>query len=342
MKKKTNDFAKYLTNFLSKYLPGEQNVSSNTVASYRDSFKLFLLFWEKSKGYKTDGIRMEKITKDSVIEFLDWIETERKCSISTRNQRLASLHAFFRYVQKESPENLVEINKILAIPMKKKAKPIIPFLTADELKILLEQPDQTQESGKRDLVLMVVLYDTGARVQELIDLTVKDIRLNTPAVVTLQGKGRKSRQIPIMGKTFDLLNDYLKNLQRISGFAEQDTPIFYNQLKTKLTRRGVSYILNKYVEMARNIPGFYNKGIITPHVFRHTKASHMIQAGIELTYIRDFLGHSTVLTTEIYARADTEMKRKALESAYVELGTEKMPSWENNGDLMNWLQELCK
>jgi site-specific recombinase XerD len=163
MKEHVNDFAKNLTCFLAKYLPGEQNVSPNTVASYRDTFKLFLTFWEKKKKLKIECIRMETITKDSVVEFLDWLEAERKCSIATRNQRLSALHAFFRYVQRETPENLFEIKKILAVPMKKRPKPVIPFLTADEMKILLEQPDRTCESGKRDLVLMVILYDTAGR-----------------------------------------------------------------------------------------------------------------------------------------------------------------------------------
>lgn len=138
MKKHVNDFAKNLTYFLSKYLPGQQNVSPNTVASYRDTFKLFLTFWEEKKNLRVECIRMETVMKDSVVEFLDWLETERKCSIATRNQRLSALHAFFRYVQKESPENLFEIQKILAVPMKKKPKPMIPYLTADEMKILLE------------------------------------------------------------------------------------------------------------------------------------------------------------------------------------------------------------
>jgi integrase/recombinase XerD len=165
---KENDFSMYLTNFLSRYLPGQRNVSVNTIASYRDAFKLFLTFCEEIKGMKPEKITLPKLTKDLVIEFLTWLEEERKCSISTRNQRLAALHAFFRYIQKESPENLHEIQKILAIPNKRKTKPIVPYLTANELKILLEQPDLKTKGGRRDLVLLAVLYDTAARVQELV------------------------------------------------------------------------------------------------------------------------------------------------------------------------------
>lgn len=342
MKQKENDFAKHLSYFLSRYLPGQQNVSPNTVSSYRDTFKLFLTFWEDEKRCRAEAIRMDTITKESVIEFLDWLKEKRKCSIATRNQRLAVLHAFFRYVQRESPENLFEIQKILVIPMKKKPKPVIPYLTADEMKTLLRQPDRSSKTGKRDLVLLAVLYDTGARVQELIDLTHRDIRLDKPAVIRLHGKGRKSRQVPIMGNTHALLEEYLQSRASAIGIAPDDVPVFCNQQKRKLTRRGVSYIINKYVEMARQVPEFHNNSIIIPHVFRHSKSMHMLQAGIELVYIRDFLGHSNITSTEIYARADSEMKRKALENVYLELDTGEMPSWENDGDLMNWLQNLCK
>lgn len=342
MRKKENDFAKYLSYFLSKYLPAQLNASTNTVASYRDTFKLFLIFCQSERGIKPELLCMKNITKDCVIGFLDWIENTRKCSISTRNQRLAAIHAFTKYVQTESPENLYEVQKILSIPTKKKPRPTIPFLTIREMEILLKQPDRRKEIGKRDLVLLATLYDTGSRVQELIDLKIKNLRLENPAVITLKGKGMKSRQVPIMRNTRDLLAEYLDHYKCNTGYALQDAPLFYNQYKNKLTRKGISYIINKYVESAKKSPDFHNDGIITPHVFRHTRAVHMLQAGVNIIYIRDFLGHSSVTTTEIYARADTEMKRKALESAYIELDNGQFPSWENDGDLMNWLQGLCR
>ncbi len=340
---KTNDFAKHLTCFLSRFLPGQQNVSMNTVAAYRDTFKLFLTFCESKKNLRIVNITLAIITRDLIVEFLDWIETDRKCSISTRNQRLAAIHSFFRYLQKESPENLFEMQRILAVPVKKKPKPVISYLTADELKILFEQPGKSHLSGMRDLVILVVLYDTGARVQELIDLTHKDLRLDAPAVITLRGKGRKSRHVPIMGKTYDLLKEYIKiSKPSHATIAEQDLPIFRNQQNQKLTRRGISYIIQKYVKMARGNPNFKNMKNITPHVFRHSKAMHMLQAGVNIIYIRDFLGHVNISSTEIYARADSELKRKALESAYIDFGSGDLPSWEEDDDLMNWLQNLCR
>jgi site-specific recombinase XerD len=339
---KNNDFPRHLTSFLSQYLPGEKNVSTHTITSYRDTFKLFLIFCEKEKGLFPEKLAMKLITKELVVGFLDWIEKERKSSISTRNQRLAALHSFFRYIQKECPENLYEIQKILSIPSKKKIKPMIPYLTGNEMKILLEQPDVSTKAGLRDLVLMAVLYDTAARVQELVDLRLKGIRLSDPAVITLHGKGQKTRQVPIMGKTKALLENYVDKRKVITGIAQLENLLFVNQKHQKLSRWGISHIISKYVQMARQNPGFTVSFPVTPHVFRHSKAMHLLQSGVCLIYIRDFLGHSDCSTTEVYARADSEMKRKAIENAYQDLIPEGLPKWEEDGGLMKWLNSICE
>ncbi|MFZ3085017.1 MAG: tyrosine-type recombinase/integrase [Candidatus Hydromicrobium sp.] len=341
--KKINDFAWYLSLFLSKYLPGQRNLSVNTIASYRDTFKLFLIFCDEAKGLKPEKVTFNSVTQKTITDFLEWIERKRKCSIATRNQRLSAIHAFFRYVQKESPNNLFEIHRILKIPLKKKPKPMVPYLSSDELKILFEQPDLDLKQGRRDLVLLVLMYDTAARVSELIDLKIGDIRLSSPSVVALHGKGDKTRHVPITGKTKNLLAAYLEEHKRYHwGIATEDTPVFFNQQHKKLSRWGVSYILKKYVEMAGKNTKFSIDIAVTPHVLRHSKAMGLLQAGVNLIYIRDFLGHSNVVTTEIYARADSEMKRKAIESAYMDLSPSDMPKWEENEDLMYWLQNLCK
>lgn len=341
--KKTNDFAFYLSLFLSKYLPGQKNLSSNTIASYRDTFKLFLVFCDETKGLRPENITLNSVTREIITEFLEWIEKKRKCLVTTRNQRLSAIHAFFRYVQKESPDNLFEFHRILQIPLKKKPKPTVSYLTADELKILFSQPDTSSKQGRRDLILLVLMYDSAARVSELIDLKICDIRLSSPAVVSLHGKGGKVRHVPIIGKTKDHLAAYLEEHKKYNwGIAIEDAPVFFNQQHKKLSRWGVSYILNKYVKMARKNTKFSINFSVTPHVMRHSKAMGLLQAGINLIYIRDFLGHSNVVTTEIYARADTEMKRKAIESAYMDLSPLDMPKWEENEDLMYWLQNLCK
>jgi len=341
--KKINDFAWYLSIFLSKYLAGQKNLSTNTIASYRDTFKLFLVFLNDAKKLKPQNITLNLIKRQTITEFLEWIEKKRNCCLSTRNQRLSAIHAFFRYVQKESPDSLFEIQKILTIPPKKKPKPLVSYLTDDELKILFKQPNTDSRHERRDLVMLVLMYDTAARVSELIDLKVGNIRLSSPAVITLYGKGGKARHVPIIGKTKDLLEAYLKEHRKYNwGISYQDSPVFFNQQHKKLSRWGVCHILNKYVKMAKANTNFSVNFSVTPHVMRHSKAMALLKAGINLIYIRDFLGHCNVVTTEIYARADTEMKRKAIESAYVDLSPKDMLKWEENEDLMCWLQNLCR
>lgn len=341
--KKINDFAWYLSYFLTKYLSGEKNMSTNTIAVYRDTFRLFLLFCDEKKGISPDQITISILTKELITDYLDWLEQERECSIATRNQRLSSIHGFIKYVQKESPDNLFSLQRIMGISSRKTGKTIIPYLTEGELKILFQQPDVKTKQGKRDLVLLTLMYDSAARVQELADLKVKNIRLNSPAVVTLNGKGNKTRQVPVLGKTKDLLSGYLEEHKKYPwGIALADVPVFYNQKHQQLTRWGISYILNVYVELAKKDIGFTVKFPVTPHVLRHSKAMGMLKSGINLIYIRDFLGHSNVTTTEVYARADNEMKRKALEESYKELYTDEMPKWEDDENLMQWLKNLCK
>jgi len=340
--KNANDFAWYLSRFLTKYLSGEKNLSTNTIAVYRDTFRLFLLFCEQKMEVPPNRITISLLTKELVIDYLDWLELERKCSITTRNQRLSSVHGFIKYVQKELPENLFALQRILGISSRKTGKTIIPYLTEDELKILFQQPDISTKQGKRDLVLLILMYDSAARVQELADMRIKDIRLNSPAVITLHGKGNKARQVPVLGKTKDLLSGYLEEHKKYPwGIAIADAPVFYNQKHQQLTRWGISYILNKYVELAKKNIEFTVNFPVTPHVLRHSKAMGMLKSGINLIYIRDFIGHTNVTTTEVYARADSEMKRKALEESYTELYSDKMPRWEDDENLMQWLKNLC-
>jgi len=337
------DFPYYLSSFLGKYLPGQKNASPNTIESYATTFKLFLIYCQEKKKVKPEHLNLSSIDRDTVIGFLDWVEKERGCTISTRNQRLVPLHSFFRYVQKESPENLYEIQKILSIPNKKGPKTMVPFLSGEEMKILLGKPDITTKEGMRDLVLLVVLYDTAARVQELIDLKIKDVRISNPSVVTLTGKGNKRRQVPITKKTKKLLENYISNQKFNDAVSRGDNHLFVNQKKQKLSRWGISYIIDKYVKLAEKDPKFSVAFPVTPHVFRHSKSVHLLQSGVNLIYIRDFLGHCDCSTTEIYARADTEMKRKAIEAAYSDvLPIKDFPMWTEDTGLMMFLNSLCK
>lgn len=338
---KPTDFSFYLTGFLTKYLPGELGASKNTIASYRDTFILFLRFLKEVKDISAEQLTLTKITKEIVIEFLDWTEQNRKCSTTTRNVRLAAMHSFFRYLQYENPDNLSEWQKILSIPVKKSEKKTVNFLTLDGIKLLLEMPHVNTVNGRRDLALLTLLYDTGARVQEIIDLTPSMIRFDKPYIVKLIGKGNKARIIPLMEPTIKILKQYMKE-QDLLRISTNSNPLFFNKRKEKLTRAGINYILNKYINLARK----ENKAIIpevfTCHCLRHSKAMHMLQSGVNLVYIRDFLGHSSVQVTEIYAKIDSKQKREAIEKAYVDVTPKDMPVWENNTDLLTWLKSFNK
>lgn len=211
-------------------------------------------------------------------------------------------------------------------------------LTPDMVRDILAQVDTTDHFGRRDMVLLSLMYDSGARVQEICDLRVRDIRLKKPYTVMLTGKGSKTRAVPIMAGTADALMNYLSE-NRLNVLEKSDCTLFCNHQRGKLTRAGITYILKKYFDAARqanpNLPQN-----ISPHIFRHSKAMHMLQAGINLIYIRDFLGHAHVETTEVYAKADTEMRRKEIESAQVIIDP-NLPDWTNDSDLMSMLVNLC-
>jgi integrase/recombinase XerD len=332
---KPTDFAKALSHYLAIYLPGQRNVSPNTIKSYRDTFKLFLFYCKQDCHLSIEKLYLRDIDRLLIVGFLEWLEKARRNKLSTRNQRLACIHGFYQYMQIEDPVGLLYYQQILSIPMKKTPTPTVNHLTPDALKLILQQPDSSTVNGRRNLTLLCVLYDTGARVQELIDLKVGDVRLDHPPILTVTGKGRKKRQIPIMSNTEALVKQYIDETFSLQD-GMQDHPLFFNHQHKKFTRAGISYILNKYVSQARAKSSILPDKI-TPHVMRHTKAMLLLQAGISLIYIRDLLGHVDIETTEIYARADTEMKRKALEKAYPEMVPSNLPHWEKDEKLLSWL-----
>ncbi|MBY0292619.1 MAG: site-specific integrase, partial [Alphaproteobacteria bacterium] len=332
---KPTDFAKYLTEFLAGYLPEQKNVSKNTIRSYRDTFKLLIAYCQKIKGIPSERITLNLLSSEWITGFLGWLEGERKCSISTRNQRLAALHSFFRYVQAEEPAGMFHFQKVTAIPIKRVKRTVVEYLTPEAMKLLLEQPDKHTPRGRRDLTLISVLYDSGARVQELIDMRVCDVTLHVPAVLTLTGKGNKSRRVPLMKNAASLLQSYLME-NKLDKPWKNEQPLFTNSQHHKLTRKGVTYILSKYVESARKTSTLLPHKV-NNHMLRHSKAMHLLQAGVNPIYIRDFLGHVDLKTTEIYARADTEMKRKAIENAYPDLIESNLPDWSKDQALLSWL-----
>ena len=255
------DFSYYLSDFLTGYLAGQRNLSTNTIKSYRDAFVLLLEFIDETHRISPEKVSIAQIDKLMIESFLSWLEKTKSNSIATRNQRLAAIHAFFRYLQSQKPEYMFQSQTILAIPFKKKPQKAIGYISEDQVKQLLAVPDISSSKGRRDQALLSTLYDTGARVQELADLTVRDVRLESPAVMTITGKGRKTRHIPIMSKTAKLLSNYLYE-QKLTTPDKQSHPLFFNSRDEKLTRQGITYILKKYSDIC-------NLGEISPHRLRN-------------------------------------------------------------------------
>jgi len=335
---KPTDFAQKLSIYLSDYLPGQRNLSTNTLKSYRDTFKLLLTYSQQVRHRTVERLTLHDLDDQFIIGFLAWLEEERHNSKATRNQRLACLHAFYRYLQIEDPTGLLPYQKILAIPMKKAPQPSVHHLTAETLQLVLAQPNRATRQGRRDATLLAVLYDSAARVQELCDLRIRDVRLDPPPILSLTGKGCKTRHVPLMSPTALLLKQYLDEFHPGEN-GTRDSPLFANRQRQKLTSKGVAYILSKHVASARAVSPSVPDDI-TPHVLRHTKAMHLLQAGVNLIYIRDILGHVDIATTEIYARADTELKRRALEKAYPDMISPNIPEWNHDENLMTWLVRL--
>ena len=322
-------------------MSGQRNLSPNTVSSYADTFRLLLVFFETKKKIKADKIKLEHLTRENILDFLDWLEQERNVSVASRNIRLSAIHSFIRYVQSEDPRNLFEYQKIISIRNKKHQSKEIPYLNIDQVKAILNSPDNTSQQGIRDKVLLTVLYDSGARVDELIHMKVSDVRLFSPASVTITGKGNKVRTVPLMGNTINLLKKYIDENGLDKRQYSDRKYLFFNRSGNPLTRAGISYIIDKYVIIANSNGANINIDV-HPHIFRHSKAVHLLESGVELIYIRDILGHSSVTTTEIYARVCTSKKRAALEKVYEDVAESNSDDWVKNKDLMSWLTEISR
>lgn len=340
MKNKDNDFAYQLSRYFQIYLPNERGFSTNTIDSYRETFKQLLQYCQNAQAISPEKVSVSILTPELIKGFLDHLESSGK-SVSTRNQRLAAIKAFFKYLQCVAPEYLFESKRIFDVKRKKQAEATVNYLTMDGIGLILEQPTSTVKSGYRDMLLLTLLYDSGARVSEIIGIRIGDIRLNDPATIILTGKGGKSRIVPLSSKTAQLIKNYIIK-ERLNEPKFNCRLLFNNRSGEQLTRAGVTYILTKYAEQARiKNPNFIPQ-VLTPHCFRHSKAMHLLQAGVTLIYIRDFLGHEKVKTTEVYAKADSDIKRKALENVYSPIIDDSQfqgESWNDNPNLMNWLIE---
>lgn len=328
-----NNFGFYITKFFSEYLPSNLGASINTVKSYRDTFVQFISFFEEKYKIKSAKLSFDDITILSIEDFLLWLEEEKRISTATRNQRLAAIHSFFKYIQHREPAYFNLCTSILSIGFKKTSLSAISYLSLNEIKILFSLPNKKIKQEYRDLTMLVILYDTGARVQELIDLKLQQIRLDSKPIVYLQGKGNKTRVVPIGNDTANIIKKYIVD----NAITIPTDNLFKNKQQKPLTRAGVDYVLNKYIEIGRKQTPNLFKQTVSPHCMRHSKAMHLLEAGVNLIYIRDFLGHASVTTTEIYAKTNPELKRKFLEESSISLGVTSKYSKQSKEDLLQWL-----
>lgn len=315
-------------NFFEKHLVVERHASRHTVVAYRDSLKLFLAFASERAGCTADRLDHSILDVDVVRSFLDWLEKQRQCGARTRNHRLAALKAFARYVTSVAPEHLERCRRIRELPPARFEQAEVQYLDDDEVLKLMQAIDPA--TGQRERALLLLLYNTGARVQEIVDLDVCDLRLSPVPVVTLEGKGRKQRTCPLWTRTVEALKAWLVERGDASG------PLFLNVQGRRLSRSGVAYILQKSTVRAGFSPRHAKR--VSPHIIRHTTAMHLLESGVDITTIAAWLGHAQLSTTHGYVEINLRMKQKALAAAAAlpELSQGQFPQ----GDLLSWLAAL--
>ena len=337
---KNTDFATHLGRYFTHHLPNDRGSSPQTIDSYRYAFILFLEYME------TNGVRPEKMTvadftRDNIRGYLEWLEDERGNSPATRNYRLAAMKGFVHYLKFEFPDYLDEYQRILAIPLKKTIQREISYLKTDGVELLVAQVDTGRKNGLRDYVILLLLYTTGIRVSELIQLKVKDISLTEPYTMRIHGKGNKGRYVPLLKTAIPHIQRYL-SLMKYDCDACYGEILFKNHMGKPFTRQGINYVLKKYGCKARANGEAAIPEDLSPHKMRHTTAMELLSSGVDLVYIRDLLGHSSVTTTEVYARTDAQLKRKAIEAASKEIVPEEDAMWDNDTDLKDWLKSFNK
>ena len=333
-----NALARALKDFLGNHLPLLRGMSPHTVHSYRDSLALLLRFVADHRDKAVDALDLDDISAQEIIAFLHHLETERHNIPATRNVRLAAIHAFFRYLAAQYPERLEPCQRILGIPFKRARSPEVAYLEYAEIEAILATIDRTNPDGERDYVLLVTMFNTGARVQEILDLCPSDLQLIQPHQVRLFGKGRKERLCPLWSQTAQLLRCFLA--QRGVAVHSKE-PLFLNHRGEPLTRFGVRYILAKYCERARATTPTLAHKKLHPHSMRHSTASYLLKAGVDLVTISHWLGHASINTTNRYAVIDLEMKRAAIAKAKpVDVGKEETAIWRRDASILEWLEAL--
>lgn len=323
----SNDMQSLITKFFTTHLPVTRGFSRNTVSSYRDSFVLFLRWLEDERGIPADALTFGDLTAEAVESFLS--DLGARCASSTCNNRLAAIKSFCRYAQRECPDACEACAEVLGVPARRCPEPSVDYLSADGIAAIL----RSAESSLRDLALLSVMYDLGARVQETCDLNVGHLALGPKATAVVTGKGCKTRIVPMAPQVASIVRKYIGE-----SSTEAGAPLFTSAGGRRIGRSGVAYVLLKHAKRAHSASPGLVPPKVTPHMLRHSKAMHLLESGVNLIYIRDFLGHSSVTTTEIYAKANPEAKRIAAERASSLIVYGSAYDEKTQDDLISWLK----
>lgn len=332
----SESFSFHVQRYFMSYLMKQHNYGPNTISSYRDTFKLMLAFMAESDRNLSKKT-IDEVDYDTILRFLSWLSDVRKNGISTKNIRLAHVKSFFRYVMMTSPEHSDQCGKILGIPFGKENKKPPECMSTNAIKQILASIDASSDEGLRHLALLSLMYDSACRVQEIIDLDVKDYQPGQCSRIYVHGKGNKYRSIPLLGETEKIVSKYVRKFGLMPG-----TPLFCNKNGSRLTRQGIRYIIRKYSKLASDaVPGIID-GSVYPHRMRHSKATHLVNNGVNIYNVRDFLGHESVATTQVYLTTNPEVTRKAIEAVAEKTVPESLDffSAKEKDDLLAFLDSL--
>lgn len=338
MKRHANNPLPHLVeSFFREHLQRARGASPHTVRAYRDTLRLLLLHLADTKGCSVADLQLDDLQVEAIADFLAHLESERGNKAVTRNCRLAAIRCFFRHLLRQDVSNAEQYHRVLSLPTKKARAPLATYLEPEDVHVILEKPDRRTALGLRHHALLIFLYNTGARVSEALAVQGQDLDLTKPPQVRLHGKGGKDRICPLWQETATAL-------QRLPTVRQADPgdTLFLSSRGKPLSRDGVAYILSKYVAMAANDVPTLRRRRITPHVLRHSCAVALLQAGNDITVIRDYLGHASVATTNRYVKTNLKMKREALEAFWKHAGIApaRVTPWQPKPDLLAFLDSL--
>lgn len=327
----------WIRRFLLEYMVTVRNCSRMTRQSYRDTYRMLLLHVSEQCGKSVDALTVEDVSSECVLSFLEGVEQVRKCSVRTRNQRLAAVFSLAKYISTQSPAHVEWCRTLKAIPFKKTTTGQITYLSRDEMEAVVSLPDQSTEQGLRDRVLLLFLYNTGVRADEAARLKVRDVKFGSRredmSIVNILGKGGKRRQCPLWKRTAD-------EVRSMIGARSEDSPLFVNRQGKSITRFGIYELVVKYsMKASERFPSIKEKRP-SPHTIRHTTATHLLQAGVDINTVRAWLGHSSLESTNIYAEIDMDTKIAALEKCLPVKGRKRSRHWRDDQKLMAFLDGI--